>query len=127
VGEGNRFRFSQTALTETRNVCLSEEFVSCEQKVNIGMAQRLDSEGRRLNQILARARELAEQVRETAERVHQQARESHRLTEVARQNAERGRVLSKAGRDEARAVIDGLKQVEIAGNGKRRTSGGSET
>jgi hypothetical protein len=91
-------------------------------KVNIGMA---NFEGRRLDRILARAQKLAEQVRETAERVHQQAQEARRLTDIAHQQAERGRELSKAGREEARAVLDGLK-VDTAGNAKRR-SGNDET
>ena len=67
-------------------------------------------------------------MRETAERVHQQAREAHRLTGIARQQAERGRELSKAGREDARAVVDWLKwQVNITGKGNRRQSGSDET
>jgi methyl-accepting chemotaxis protein len=58
--------------------------------VNAGMAQRLNPEGRRLNQVMAKAQKLAEQVRKTAERVHQQAREARRLTDITRQQAERG-------------------------------------
>ena len=92
------------------------------------MAQPPNDEGRRLNRLLARAQELADQVRETAERVRQQAQEAHRLTGIARQQAERGWELSKAGREEARAVADWLKwQVDTATNGKHRASGKKET
>jgi hypothetical protein len=96
-------------------------------KVNIGMVQRPNPEGRRLNRVLARAQELADQVRETAERVHQQVQETHRLIGIAQQQAERGRELSKAGREEARAVVDWLKwQVDITARGNRRQSGSDE-
>jgi hypothetical protein len=91
------------------------------------MAQRPSPEGR-LNRVLARAQELAEQVRETAERVRQQARESRRLIDIARQQTERGRVLSKTGRQEARAVIESLKwRANTDGNGKHRQSRDGET
>ena len=67
-------------------------------------------------------------MRETAERVHQQAREAHRLTGIARQQAERGRELSKAGREDARAVVDWLKwQVDITAKDNPRQSGSDET
>ena len=80
-----------------------------------------------LREVLARAQKLAEQVRETAERVHQQAKEAHRLTEIARRHAERSRELSKAGHNEARAVIDSIKwSVDTAGDSKRRASGNDE-
>src|ERR1700745_2078690 len=95
--------------------------------VNAGMAQRLNPEGRRLNRVLAKAQKLAEQVRETADGVHQQPREARRLTDITRQQAERGRELSKAGREEARAVVDGLKSSADPGNGKRGPSGNNET
>jgi hypothetical protein len=67
-------------------------------------------------------------VRETAERVHQQALEAHRLTDIARQQTERGRELSKAGREDARAMVDWLKwQVHTAADGKHRQSRPDET
>ena len=67
-------------------------------------------------------------MRETAERVHQQAREAHRLTGIAWQQAERGRELSKAGREDARAVVDWLKwQVDITAKDNPRQSGSDET
>jgi hypothetical protein len=62
-----------------------------------------------------------------AECVHQQAKEAHRLTEIARRHSERGRELSKAGHNEARAVIDSIKwSVDTAGDSKRRASGNDE-
>ena len=92
------------------------------------MVQAPNHVRRRLDRALARAQRLAEQVRETAECVHHQAREGHRLTGMARQQAERGRELSKAGRKEARAVLDWLEwSVDSASNGKRRQSGTDET
>ena len=67
-------------------------------------------------------------MRETAERVHQQAREAHRLTGIARQQVEQGRELSKAGREDARAVVDWLKwQVDITAKDNPRQSGSDET
>ena len=89
--------------------------------------QRRIPERPSLKRVLARARQLAEEVRQTAERVHQQATESHRLTEIARCQAQRGRELSKAGREEARAVVEWLKwRVDLTVNGKRRQSGNDE-
>ena len=67
-------------------------------------------------------------MRETAERVHQEAQEAHRLTGIARQQAERGRELSKAGREDARAVVECLKwQVDITAKDNPRQSGSDET
>jgi hypothetical protein len=83
--------------------------------------QRRSDQEPLLKRVLARTRELGKEVRETSERVHQEATEACRLTEIARRQAARGRDLSKAGRDEARAMIDLIKEsANLPYNGRRR-------